>query len=100
MSSDVHLLTDLIASAQAADHCKYFAALPSEIKGMFLIRARRGLGLTAHRGWARLLIGRMDTKVQRPEFPQAPELELEIVQSQMAQKPMLRGELGARAWRV
>ena len=32
MSSDVHLLTDLIASAQAADHCEYFAALPSEIK--------------------------------------------------------------------
>ena len=60
MSSDVHLLTDLIASAQAADHCEYFAALPS-------------LGLTAHRGWARLLIDRMYTQVQRPEFPQAPE---------------------------
>ena len=73
MSSDVHLLTDLIASAQAADHCEYFAALPSEIKGMFLTRARRSLGLTAHRGWARLLIDRMDTQVQRPEFPQAPE---------------------------
>ena len=73
MSSDVHLLTDLIASAQAADHCEYFAALPSEIKGLFLIRTRRGLGLTAHRGWARLLIDRMDTQVQRPEFPQAPE---------------------------
>ena len=28
MSSDVHLLTDLIASAQAADYCEYFAALP------------------------------------------------------------------------
>ena len=69
----VHLLTDLIASAQAADHCEYFAALPSEIKGMFLIRARRSLGLTAHRGWARLLIDRMDTQVQRPEFLQAPE---------------------------
>ena len=73
MSSNVHLLTDLIASAQAADHCEYFAALPSEIKGMFLIRARRGLGLTAHRGWAPLLIDRMDTQVQRPEFPQAHE---------------------------
>ena len=40
---------------------------------MFLIRARRGLGLTAHRGLARLLVDRMDTQVQRPEFPQAPE---------------------------
>ena len=28
------------------------------------------------------------------------ELELELIQSQMAQKPMLRGEVSARAWRV
>jgi hypothetical protein len=28
------------------------------------------------------------------------ELELELIQSQMAQKPMLRGEVGAHAWRV
>ena len=27
------------------------------------------------------------------------ELELELIQSQMAQKPMLRGEVGARALR-
>lgn len=72
MSSDVHLLADLIASAQAADHCEYFDTLPSEIKGMFLLRTRRNLGLTAHRGWARLLIDRMGTLVQRPE-PEAPE---------------------------
>jgi len=26
-----------------------------------------------------------------------PELELELIQSHMAQKPMLRGEVGARA---
>ena len=39
---------------------------------MFLIRARRSLGLTANRGWARLLIDRMDTQV-RPELPQAPK---------------------------
>ena len=29
-----------------------------------------------------------------------PELELELVKSYMAQKPMLRGEVGARALRV
>ena len=29
-----------------------------------------------------------------------PELELELIQSQMAQKPVLRGEVGARALRV
>ena len=28
------------------------------------------------------------------------ELELELIQSQMAQKPMLRGEVGVRALRV
>ena len=28
------------------------------------------------------------------------ELELELIQSNMAQKPMLRGEVGARALRV
>ena len=28
------------------------------------------------------------------------ELELELIQAQMAQKPKLRGEVGARAWRV
>ena len=39
---------------------------------MFLLRTRRNLGLTAHRGWARLLIDRMGTLVQRPE-PEAPE---------------------------
>ena len=29
-----------------------------------------------------------------------PELELELIQTQMTQKPMLRGEVGARAWRL
>ena len=29
-------------------------------------------------------------------FPPCPELELELIQSHMAQKPMLRGEVGAR----
>ena len=28
------------------------------------------------------------------------KLELELIQSQMAHKPMLRGEVGARAWHV
>ena len=28
------------------------------------------------------------------------ELELELIQSQMAQKTKLRGEVGARAWRA
>ena len=33
-------------------------------------------------------------------YPSVLELELELIQSHMAQKPMLRGEVGARALRV
>ena len=33
-------------------------------------------------------------------LPSSIELELELILSQMAQKPMLRGEVGARALRV
>ena len=33
-------------------------------------------------------------------LPEMLELELKLIQSKMAQKPMLRGEVGARAWRV
>ena len=36
----------------------------------------------------------------RPVPCTAPELELELIQSHMAQMPMLRGEVGARALRV
>jgi hypothetical protein len=72
MSSDVGLLTDLVASALAADHCEYYEGPPSAVKGMFLTRTRRSLGLTAHRGWARLLTDRMDSLVVRPEQTQAP----------------------------
>ena len=51
----------------------YSTRPPREIKGLFLIRTRRSLGLTAHRDWARLLINRMDTQVHRPECPETPE---------------------------
>ena len=58
-----------LRSLRLSANPKTLKKVPSEIKGMFLIRARRSLGLTAHRGWARLLIDRVDTQVQRPEFP-------------------------------
>jgi hypothetical protein len=65
MPSDAQLSTDLVVSAGAIGHCDYFDAQPSEIKGMFLARARRGLGTAAHRGWARLLIGRIKQGLSR-----------------------------------
>ena len=42
--------------------------------------------------------GRLHEK--HPYEPKSPELELELIQSHMAKKPMLRGEVGARALRV
>jgi hypothetical protein len=76
MPSGMYLLTDLVASVlhpeQAADHCEYLGVLPFPISGACsCARARRGLGLTAQRGWA--LIGRMDNQVKRPEYPDAHE---------------------------
>ena len=40
------------------------------------------------------------TGVRSPQRPQQKNLGLEQIQSQMAQKPVLWGEVGARAWRV
>ena len=47
MSSDVHLLTDLIASAQAADHCEYFAA-PEPAWGSTKASAQDDKAMDAH----------------------------------------------------
>jgi hypothetical protein len=57
--------------AAAGHYCEYIDAPPSEIKGMFPGASSPGLGLTAHRGWARLLTGRMSNQVKRPEYPGA-----------------------------
>ena len=42
----------------------------------------------------------LEAKKVAPPADKVRELELELIQSQMSQKPMLRGEVGARAWRV
>ena len=69
MSTDVHIITDLIASLLAAEHRSFFNEEPSGVKAMFTERLYRSIGLSAHRGWARLLINRFEAYVETPSTP-------------------------------
>lgn len=66
VSSDTYAISDLVASALAAEHCSYFADQPSSVKAMFTERLYRSVGLTAHLGWARLLVDRFRDLVELP----------------------------------
>ena len=55
---------------------------------MFRQKLARKWGHEFARGWATLLLDRLRDFVV--------ELELELIQTQMAQKPMLRAEVGMR----
>ena len=48
----------------ADEHCSYFIDTPSTVKAMFTQRMYRSLGLTAHLGWARLLVDRFRDLVE------------------------------------
>ena len=58
MSSDVYAIIDLVASILTHEHLSYYSEPPSAIKGMFQQSIYKSLGLSAHLGWARLLIDR------------------------------------------
>ena len=58
MSSDVDALAGVTAPALAADHIQFFSTSAAEAKGMYKQRIRTAWGHAAHRGWARLLLGR------------------------------------------
>jgi hypothetical protein len=58
MSSDVYAIIDLVASMLTHKHLSYYSENPSAIKGMFQQCIYRSLGLSAHLGWARLVIDR------------------------------------------
>ena len=45
-----------------------------KVRRVFLAPTRHGLGLAAHRGWVRLLTGRMCSHLKCPERACAPEL--------------------------
>ena len=58
MSSDVYSIVDLVASVLTHEHLSHFTEDPAAVKGMFQQRIYQSLGLSAHLGWARLLIDR------------------------------------------
>jgi hypothetical protein len=58
MSSDVYSIVDLIASVLTHEHLSHYIENPAAVKGMFQQRIHQSLGLSAHLGWARLLIDR------------------------------------------
>jgi hypothetical protein len=66
MPPGTYAIAGLISSALANEHFSFFADKPSEAKGMFTQRLYRSLGLVAHLGWARLLVGRYRDLVEVP----------------------------------
>ena len=66
MSSDVYAIIDLVASILTHEHLSYYSEPPSAIKGMFQQSIYKSLGLSAHLGWARLLIDRTKEQVKYP----------------------------------
>ena len=69
MSSDVHAISNVVAEELALEHCTFYAdKTPEMVKGYFLNQIYRSWGLTAHRGWARLLLDRR-CLVQIPNAP-------------------------------
>ena len=69
MSSDVHAIADVVAEELALEHCTFYADKTQKmVKGFFLNQIYRSWGLTAHRGWARLLLDRR-CLVQIPNAP-------------------------------
>ena len=66
MSEHVYAITDLAADLLAEKHCSTYNDEPKDVKTMFIQRIRRSVGLTAHLGWARLLLDRLKDLVQIP----------------------------------
>ena len=66
MPPDVYAAIDLVATALTCEHFSYYDAYPSEVKGMFQQRIYRSLGLSAHLGWARLVIDRTKANTRYP----------------------------------
>ena len=58
MSGDVSRICDIIANELARIHVAYHNDDAKRTKGMYRQCIQKALGHTAHRGWARLLLGR------------------------------------------
>ena len=59
MSEDVKELANAVAEELAVEHCSFYGVKTFKaVKGFFLNQVCHSWGLSAHRGWARLLLGR------------------------------------------
>ena len=72
MSPDAYATIDLVATALTCEHLSYCGAYPSVVKGMFQQRIYHSLGLSAHLGWARLVIDRTKAIIQYPSPGNSP----------------------------
>ena len=58
-SDDVYLLAEAVAEELATEHCGYYSDKKrGVVAAFFLSQIYRSWGLTAHRGWARLMLDR------------------------------------------
>ena len=69
VSMQVRDLADLVACELNDEHLALFDDAMNESKQMSTQRIRRSIGLTVHRGWAKLLLGRCRDIVQDPRQP-------------------------------
>ena len=72
MPPDVYATIDLVATALTCERLSYYDACPSVVKVMFQQRIYRSLGLSAHLGWARLVINRTKAIIQYPSPGNSP----------------------------
>ena len=69
MSAHTDILADVIAGALTAEHLSYYGDRGSKtVKAYYRLVLYRAWGLTAHRGWARLMLDRRGL-VQAPNAP-------------------------------
>ena len=71
LSEHVHALIGLVADELTADYMQFFDLNHKQTKSVFLRQTRRICGLTAHRGWAKLLLDRCRDLVQHPNQPRS-----------------------------
>jgi hypothetical protein len=66
MSPETYAIADLVASVLGEEYCSFYSEKPCAAKALFTQQLYRSLGLTAHLGWARLLVDRYRELVQIP----------------------------------
>ena len=68
VSKDIKDIADWIGTALAADYCSNWDVTPKIAKGIIKHRLHQELGMRIHRGWARLLIDRIQNYVHISTF--------------------------------